>query len=116
MTSLGFAALAVWDEIPLGTAIALLAVIGFFGHTYGVLMAHGRAFLPDHLIGRGITLLNFLFIGGAFVAQVLTGRLLAAAGAVPSAMPAAYATMHVAFAIVLAAALVIYLTAEDRAP
>ena len=72
VTAVGFLCLAL---LPLGLAqsITLMAVIGAFGMTYGVLMAHGRSFLPDALLGRGITLLNILFIGGA-------GLLLAGAG------------------------------------
>ena len=63
-----------------------MGLLGGFGMTYGVLMAHGRSFVPDHLLGRGITLLNVLFIGGAGVLQPLSGALMkrmadAAAGA-----------------------------------
>ena len=33
--------------------------------TYGILMTHARAFFPEHLLGRGITFMNFIFIAGA---------------------------------------------------
>ncbi len=63
-TALCFALLGLGD-LPLWAAILVMGLLGGFGMTYGVLMAHGRSFVPDHLLGRGITLLNVLFIGGA---------------------------------------------------
>ena len=42
----------------------LLIVIGLAGGSYGLLMAHARAFVPAHLTGRGVTLMNFFSIGG----------------------------------------------------
>ena len=53
--------------------------IGFFGSTYPVLVAHGRSFLPPHLIGRGVTMLNLCAIGGVGVLQFLSGRIYATA-------------------------------------
>lgn len=55
-------------------SVVLLCVIGFFGATYPVIMAHGRSFLPPHLIGRGVTMLNLFSVGGVGVAQFLSGR------------------------------------------
>ena len=47
------------------TATTLLfIVIGLAGGSYGLLMAHARAFVPAHLTGRGVTLMNFFSIGG----------------------------------------------------
>ena len=40
----------------------LLAGVGFFGSSFGMVIAHGRAFFPPHLIGRGVTLLNLFGI------------------------------------------------------
>ena len=61
---------------PEATAQSYIAMLDATGMTYGVLMAHGRSFVPDHLLGRGITLLNVLFIGGAGVLQPLSGGLM----------------------------------------
>jgi hypothetical protein len=77
-------------------------------------MAHGRSFVPDHLLGRGITLLNVLFIGGAGVLQPLSGALMARMQDHPPAE--AYATLHLIFAGLLVAGLVIYLFARDNPP
>ncbi|MDO5647701.1 MFS transporter [Paracoccus sp. (in: a-proteobacteria)] len=50
-------------------AIILLALIGFSGAAYPLLMAHGRSFLPPHLVGRGVTFLNMFSIGGVGILQ-----------------------------------------------
>ena len=91
-----------------------IGLIGGFGMTYGVLMAHGRSFVPDHLLGRGITLLNVLFIGGAGVLQPLSGAFMTAMdGAEPVK---AYATLHLSFGLLLLAGLAIYAFSRDRPP
>ena len=36
-------------------------------------MAHARLFFPPHLIGRGVTFMNFVFIGGAGLIQWFSG-------------------------------------------
>ena len=93
-------------------AIALIALLGAFGMTYGVLMAHGRALFPDHLLGRGITFLNLLFIGGAGIMQPLSGAMMSRTTGTPDE---SYAVLHIAFGIALLAALAIYLfSREDR--
>lgn len=113
LTAICFAALAL-PGLPLGTATMLMGALGGFGMTYGVLMAHGRSFVPDHLLGRGITLLNVLFIGGAGVLQPLSGALMASMQDKPPAQ--AYATLHLIFAGLLVLGLVIYAFARDNPP
>lgn len=56
-------------------AIALCAAIGFFGASFPMIIAHGRAFFPPHLVGRGVTLMNLFGIGGVGVMQMVSGRL-----------------------------------------
>jgi MFS family permease len=113
VTAVCFAALAL-PGLPLVTAIIIMGLLGGFGMTYGVLMAHGRSFVPDHLLGRGITLLNVLFIGGAGVLQPLSGALMKRLADTPPEQ--AYATLHLIFAGLLAASLVVYLFAKDNPP
>lgn len=61
---------AMWLTRPgLGTAVLLLALVGFSGAAYPLLMAHGRSFLPPHLVGRGVTFLNMFSIGGVGAMQ-----------------------------------------------
>ncbi len=52
-----------------GLSVILLALVGLSGASYTLLMAHGRAFLPPHLVGKGVTFLNMFSIGGAGVLQ-----------------------------------------------
>jgi MFS family permease len=113
VTTLCFALLS-WPGLPLPAAIALMGAIGGFGMSYGVLMAHGRSFVPDHLLGRGITLLNVLFIGGAGVLQPLSGALMTGLAGRPPAE--AYATLHLIFGGLLVVGLAIYAFARDNPP
>ena len=50
-------------------AITMLALIGLAGASFTVVLAHGRAFLPPHLVGRGVTFLNMFSIGGVGLLQ-----------------------------------------------
>lgn len=102
-------ALMLWPDRSLGMSIALLAVIGLAGSTFPVLIAHGRAFFPAHLAGRGVTLLNLFGIGGVGVAQFASGPLHAAA---PSAL-AGYTAIFALFGFALLAGLVTYLWSRD---
>jgi predicted MFS family arabinose efflux permease len=113
ITALCFAALAL-PGLPLSAAIVIMGLLGGFGMTYGVLMAHGRSFVPDHLLGRGITLLNVLFIGGAGVLQPLSGALMKQMAEAPPAQ--AHATLHLIFAGLLVASLIVYAFAKDNPP
>lgn len=58
------------------TATALLALVGFCGASFPIMIAHARPFFPEHLTGRGVTLLNLFGIGGVGVMQFVTGRLM----------------------------------------
>jgi len=110
VTSLCFLALGFF-ALPLGPAIALMAALGAFGLTYGVLMAHGRAFFPERLLGRGITTMNVFFIGGAGVLQPLSGAYMSSMRGEPPAL--AFQRLHLAFGGLLMAALLVYLFARE---
>jgi len=113
MTALCFAALAQ-PGLSLSAAVIVMGLLGGFGMTYGVLMAHGRSFVPDHLLGRGITLLNVLFIGGAGVLQPLSGALMKRMADAPPEQ--SYAMLHLIFAGLLAASLAVYTFSRDNPP
>lgn len=95
-------------------AVALLALIGLSGAGYVLLMAHGRSFLPDHLVGRGVTFLNMISIGGVGVMQFASRPVFqAASGAF--APPTAFALLFLFFAVPLAIGFILYfLTPEAR--
>jgi hypothetical protein len=77
-----------------------------------MVIAHGRAFLPPHLIGRGVTLLNLFGVGAVGVMQMATGALYAA---VPASTPdAPYDALFLAFALVLLAGTLAYAFSRDR--
>ena len=93
--------------------VALLAAIGFFGASFPMVMAHGRAFLPPALVGRGVTLINLFGIGSAGVMQLVTGRI-HAAYASDTAPIAPFAAVFLFYAVLIAAGLAIYLLSKDR--
>jgi predicted MFS family arabinose efflux permease len=95
-----------------GVTLALFAAIGLFGASFPMVIAHGRAFLPPHLLGRGVTLLNLFGIGAAGLLQMATGRVFAAAPQSPASAP--FGAVFLLFALVLAAGLAAYLFARDR--
>jgi MFS family permease len=97
-------------------AAFIMALIGATGVSYAVLMAHGRAFVPDHLLGRGITLLNLLFIGGAGVLQPVSGWVMTHLKEAGAEAEAAYSRLHIGFGAILLAALAVYLWSEDKPP
>lgn len=94
------------------TATALLVAAGFFGASFPMVIAHGRAFFPPHLMGRGVTLLNLFGIAPIGIAQILTGRIHASTAPVPAAAP--YEAVFLFFALTTAAGLAVYLLSRDR--
>lgn len=91
----------------------MFAGVGLFGSTYPMVMAHGRAFLPAHLVGRGVTLLNLFGLGTAGVVQLITGRLHAAFPGPPPQAP--YAALFLLYAALVVAGIAAYLLSKDRA-
>lgn len=67
-------ALVVLIDHNVFTSIALMALLGFVGGSFPVIIAHGRSFFPPHLVGRGVTLMNLFGIGGVGVMQFASGR------------------------------------------
>ena len=67
------AALSFLPELSYNFAIVSFALVGFFGVSFPVVVAHGRSFVPIELSGRGVTLMNLFAIGGVGVFQALSG-------------------------------------------
>ncbi|WP_339819027.1 MFS transporter [uncultured Paracoccus sp.] len=100
--------------LPLPAVTALLVVLGFFGSAYPLLMAHGRSFLPQHLVGRGMTFLNMISIGGVGVMQFASRPVYAAAqGAYAPAQ--AFAMLWLFFLIPLAIGFLLYFLTPEAA-
>lgn len=95
----------------LALSVALLAVIGFSGASFPVLIAHGKALFPANLAGRGVTLLNLFGVGGVGVAQFASGPLHAAAA---TAGPlAGYVAIFALFGSAMILGLAVYLFSRD---
>ncbi|MBE1297846.1 MAG: MFS transporter [Rhodobacteraceae bacterium] len=104
--------LILWPQAPVWAPIAMMAGIGFFGASFPVVIAHGRAFVPPHLVGRGVTLLNFFGIGGVGLMQFVSGRIHAQiARSADAAAP--YVALFAFFAATLLIGCLIYLFSRD---
>ncbi|MBD3763555.1 MAG: MFS transporter [Rhodobacterales bacterium] len=106
--------LALWAQPAMGglATLALLMGVGLFGSSFPMIMAHGRAFFPRHLVGRGVTLMNMFGIGSVGIMQVLTGRVHGAVATPPAEAP--YAALFLFFALTLLAGCILYAFAPDR--
>lgn len=113
-TGLCFAWLALLGPGSARQAIGLFALIGVVGFTYAILMAHARLFFPDHLMGRGMTFVNFLFIAGAAAMQSGSGWLIAAQRAAGRDPGTTFASLHWVFAGLLLASCVVYFFTPEK--
>ncbi len=95
-----------------GVVVAILVAAGFFGASFPIVLAHGRSFVPAHLTGRGVTLLNLFGIAPIGIAQIVTGRIHAATAATPPSAP--YEAVFLFFAVATAIGLAVYLLSQDR--
>jgi len=94
---------------------AAFVFMGFFGASYTVQMAHGKSFVPQHLIGRGVTLLNFCSIGGAGLFQWISGpvvEIYTVAGNPHSQ----YEALFTFYSVLLAIPILIYVFSKDAKP
>lgn len=96
------------------TVAILLFGIGLFGLSFPLMMAHGRSFIPPHLLGRGVTLLNLCSIGGVGLLQWITGRMYVASSASAGSPAAPYQSLFLFFAVLLLISVAIYAFSEDR--
>jgi hypothetical protein len=110
----GFVILGAASAPSTASAVALLSLVGSFGMTYGILMTHARAFFPEHLLGRGITFMNFVFIAGAGIVQAVSGLFMRGAAASGTAPADAFGHLHLAFGLMLVAATAIYVAAPAK--
>lgn len=106
------ALLAAFPATGIWSAAALMAALGFFGASYPAIMAHGRAFLPPHLVGRGVSFINMFSIGGAGILQFASRPIYRAAS--EAGDPAhTFSTLFLFFLAPLLAGLGLYLFSRD---
>lgn len=108
---LGFGTLWAVPALPSMAVVLVLFLTGLFGMCYGVILSHARLFFPEHLLGRGVTFVNFLSIGGAGVALSLSGQFVRGAEARSLPPVEIFGQLHIMFAATLLLALTYYLTA-----
>jgi MFS family permease len=100
------------------TAVVLLC-LGLLGGAANVhILAHGRAFYSDQLVGRALTTVNCVIFVGVGVIQVATGFIVGAfpASAEGAAPESAYRAVFAFLALVVILALLIYTRTEDARP
>ncbi|MEL6968018.1 MAG: MFS transporter [Pseudomonadota bacterium] len=117
-TLIMYVALLVWTVDPAGPVsrtTVLLAIMGLCGISYPVIMAHGMAFVPPHMSGRGLTLLNFFSIGGTGVMQSVSGFVYEG-NAVASDPLSGFSAVLWLYATTTTVALIIFLFATDAPP
>ena len=106
--------LALMEQITFGISVSLFCILGFFGMSYPLMIAHGRSFSPEHLTGRCVTLLNMFGIGGAGLFQFLSGRIFRFTLETEGSSNVAYTSIFLFYAASLFIGLVLYLKAKDR--
>ena len=95
-------------------SLALYTLLGFSGMSYAILLAHARMFFPAHLLGRGVTTMNFLSIGGAGLLQFVSGAFVEQRLATGLGPDQVYGALHGLIAILLLGAFLLYLRVPAR--
>jgi MFS family permease len=108
LVALATLALAAFGDHDPRMALALFAAIGLLGSSFPLVIAHGRAFVPPALTGRGVTLLNMFGIASVGVAQGVTGWIYTAFPAAP------FQAVFLSIGLTTLAGCAIYLAARDR--
>jgi len=78
ITTALFALLAVLDGPPLWLAALILVGIGLIGSSTIVIHAQSRGLFPDHMVGRGLTVLNMAVMLGVALGQIVSGMIVGA--------------------------------------
>ena len=112
-TAAGLAVLALWPGSSLLVTGAGFALIAFFGATYVLLMAQGKRYLPDHLVGRGLAGLNFVSFAGAGILQAATGAVAQSTLDAGATMAVSYGALFGLMAGLLAVATAIHSLSRD---
>ncbi len=110
--------LAALPHPPAWLAAGAIIAIGYLSACSTMIMAHGRAIFPDHLIGRGMASMNTSVMLGVACMQTLSGVILGAFAltADGTRSEAAYRTLFGVMVVVLVVATAIYAQVADRKP
>ncbi|UCH75897.1 MAG: MFS transporter [Rhodospirillales bacterium] len=113
-TVLVLGVLAAVPRWPLWQVVALLLLLMALGGYQMMLHAHTRAILPDHLVGRGLTVQNTAVFVGVFALQWASGWIIGLTRGGEPGLP--YRIVFAFLALAALAALLIYLRIEDAPP
>ncbi len=106
--------IALVGKLPAWALLIWIALLGFTAGYVTVLIANGKALLPPHLVGRGMTLLNVGTMGGTFLSQLLTGAIIGLFPTEGDAYPLiAYRVVFGVQAALLLATCIAYLRVPD---
>ena len=111
-TFLSLIGLSFWPNLGVATATILLSLVGVFGMSYPLMMAHGRSFIPQHLTGRGVSMLNLCSIAGVGSMQALSS--IAYRWGAEQNIETGYQALFLFFALPLFLSLLIYVFSQDR--
>lgn len=112
MCSLSCFSLFIFPANSLVISIILLAMVGFFGSSFAIIIGHGRDFIPPRLIGRGVTLLNLFGIGGAGLIQAWSGKIFVKYS-LETSLIYSYQALFLFFGLFLFLGCLIYLFSKD---
>ena len=107
-------ALLLSGHLSFTWAVTLFTVIGFFGMSFPMIVAHGRAFAPPHIAGRGVTLMNLFSISGVGFFQVLSGKIQATEIASGITGAARYSNILLLMSVLIGVSLLIYAFSQDN--
>ena len=106
--------LALWPDIGPWSATGLLIAFTFTSAHIMLNHAHARAVLPDHLVGRGLTLQNVAVFFGVAAMQSVTGLIVGGFTEVGEAAPdVAYRSVFGFLALMIVVSLLLYLPVRD---
>jgi hypothetical protein len=106
--------MAFQPGMPLIAVAIAFALIGILSGYTTVIIAHGRCFYPDRLMGRGVTVVNTAVLAGAGILQALTGLIAGVLAPGATSLSAdVYRIIFATLAAVLLAALLVYRRCPD---
>lgn len=106
--------LAVLGTLPPPILMVWLAGFGLCSAFQPVVISHGKSLFPARLAGRGLTLLNMGTMGGAFLAQFVSGLAIDLFPQTDGSYPiAAYQVVFALQAVFLGGAMFAYLPSRD---
>lgn len=107
-------ALLAFGNVSYSIAVILFTMIGFFGMSFPMIVAHGRAFAPPHIAGRGVTLMNLFSISGVGFFQVISGKIQAAEVSIGITGADRYHDILLTMIVLLGVSLLIYAFSQDN--